>query len=303
MELQALRQLRAVAEHGTISKAARALQISQPTLTLSIKRLEARLETTLLLRDNRGVKLTGSGRILIDAAVAAMELLERAETEIRALEEEDVGRFTLGCHESLGAYFLPTLMRQMLSHHPGIEVDLKNGSSAWVKQAVLERDIDFGLAVNPEPHDDLVMVRLFRDEVTLFVATTEGAARSLAEARRRTRRGPMIYAGRISQCRDLVARCVSDGFMPDRRLECGDWELVKSLAAAELGVALLPRRVALNGDEGRLVALHEALPSFPDTIFLLYRSDMHRTRAALTLKDALVAHGRRLDQHAHSPTR
>lgn len=70
---------------------------------------------------------------------------------------------------------------------------------------------------------------------------------------------------------------------------------MKSLALAGIGPALLPRRVAAYGQEGRLVPLHAKLPSFPDTISLIYRSDMHRTRAAMRTKDELVAYGKRLD--------
>ena len=64
---------------------------------------------------------------------------------------------------------------------------------------------------------------------------------------------------------------------------------------AGIGVAMLPRRVAGYGMPGKLQRLHPSLPFIPDTICLLYRVDMHRTRAANRLKDALVAHGRALD--------
>jgi len=63
---------------------------------------------------------------------------------------------------------------------------------------------------------------------------------------------------------------------------------------AGVGVALLPRRVAAYGQKGKLRRLHPSMPFFPDTIFLAFRADMHRTRAATRLKDALVAHGKRL---------
>src|SRR5262249_7435009 len=78
-------------------------------------------------------------------------------------------------------------------------------------------------------------------------------------------------------------------------LSCGDLELVKSMALEGVGVALLPRRVAAYGQKGKLVRLHPELPFIPDIISLVYHSDLHRTRAALRLKDALVAHGRALE--------
>ena len=294
MDLNALRQLRAIAECGTISAAARQLHISQPSLTQSIQRLESHLDTKLLVRDSRGASLTSSGRVLVDAAGDVFEILDRAEQQIRGLEKDDVGEFSVGCHESLGAYFMPDFMTWFLHQAPAVVVTLWNGPSARVQQAVLDRTVDFGLVVNPEPHPDLVLVELYRDGVEAYVADSEEQPGSLIEAMARVKQGPLIYAGRVRQSRDIIARLVAEGCMPERRLECGDLEMVKSLVVVGLGVALLPRRVAQHGTKGRLRRLHPRLPGYPDTIHLLYRSDFHRTRAALRLKDALVAHGRSL---------
>jgi DNA-binding transcriptional LysR family regulator len=71
--------------------------------------------------------------------------------------------------------------------------------------------------------------------------------------------------------------------------------LVKSFALAEMGVAILPRRVARYWQERRLRRLHPALPFIADEIHLLFRGDAHRTRAFVTTKNAIVAHGRALD--------
>ena len=109
------------------------------------------------------------------------------------------------------------------------------------------------------------------------------------------RAGPLVLAGRVGQCQTLVHRLAEDGLMPLRTLSCGDFELVKSLTIAGVGVGMLPRRVAAYGSYGKLIRLHPDLPSFPDVITLAYHADMHRTRAAMRLKDALVAHGKDLD--------
>ena len=115
-------------------------------------------------------------------------------------------------------------------------------------------------------------------------------------ARHRLLAGPLIYAGRVKQCQDLCESLGSAGLLTTRKLVVGDLEMVKSLALAGIGPALLPRRVGSYGHEGSLVRLHPELPFIPDTIYLLYRADMHRTNAALRVKDALVAHGKQLDQ-------
>lgn len=294
MDLTHLRYFRAIAESGSLSAAARKLKVSQPTLSGAVQSLEADLGTTLLLRTSKGVTLTQTGRALVEAGEELFLLLARTEERIRGLESEEEGTFVLGCHESLGAYFLPTFLAEFMAAAPKIEVRLHNGSSSEVREAVLERQVEFGLIVNPLPHPDLVLLPLFQDAVAVLVSSAEPRCQSLAEAQVRLRKGPLIYAGRVGQCQELIGRFAALASLPERRLDCGDLELVKSLALAGLGVALLPERVAAYGHPGALVHLHPELPKVPDTIFLVFRGDLHRTKAALRLKEALVAYGRRL---------
>ena len=161
---------------------------------------------------------------------------------------------------------------------------------------MLARRVHFGLVVNPHPHPDLVIVDLCHDAVDVVVRGDPRAPLSFVEATERLRRGPLIYAERVGQCVELVNRLAALHLLPTRTIPCGDLELVKSLLLGGVGVALLPRRVAGYGQKGELRRLHPELPYFPDTICLIYRADMHRTRAALRLKDALIARGTALAQ-------
>ena len=277
-----------------MSASARQLRVSQPTLTVAIQNLEQELETTLLVRTSKGVSLTSSGEALLACIADIFALVDRTKEQIAGLETEDVGEFVLGCHESLGAYFLPPFMRSFLEQAPNVQLSLWNDSSSAVREAVLERRVHFGLIVNPVPHPDLVLVDLFRDGVTAFVSAEEPECKTLEEAHARIAEGPLIFAGRIPQSQDLIRRFDSIARLPERMLDCGDLELVKSLALGGIGVALLPRRVAMYGHEGKLRELHTEVAEYADTISLIYRGDIHRTRAAMRLKDALLSYGRSL---------
>lgn len=292
MELTHLRYFKTIAEHGSMTAAAKALNVSQPTITVAVKNLERELGTTLLLRNRDGVTLTETGHELVRHANEVFEVLARAERTILGLQSEDAGRFVIGCHESLGAYYLPELMARFLDEAPRIELSLWNGTSAAVRDAVIARSVDFGIVVNAEPHPELVMVELFHDAVDVFVAShllERASPRDVLLSR------PLVFAGRVGQCWTIINRLKADGMCPPRLIPCGDLELTKSLALAGVGVALLPRRVAAYGQRGKLVRLGPEMPFVPDTISLLYRADMHRTKAAIRLKDALVAHGKKLE--------
>jgi len=294
--LDHLRYFQAVARCGSLSAAARVLQVSQPGLTAVIKQLEESFGTRLLVRLRTGVSLTSTGEELLRFANESLARFEEVEHRIKGLESDEVGTFVIGCHESLGAYFLPQWMTRFLEANPRIQLSLSNAPSRAVLDATVERAVHFGIVVNPEPHPDLVQMKLFRDAVDLFVLA-EGVpeAGDLEAAKERLRRGPLVFAGRVVQSQQIVDQLAAIDALPSRLLPCGDLELVKSFALAGLGVAILPRRVARYCQGQRLRRLHRALPFIADEIHLLFRGDAHRTRAFLVTKDAIVAHGRALD--------
>jgi DNA-binding transcriptional LysR family regulator len=297
VELRQLRYLQEVARTGSITEAASRLGVTQPALTVALRKLERSVRSTLLSRDRRGARLTSTGHELLRSADEALSLLEEARERIAGLETGEVGRFTIGCPESLGAYFLPRFIARFHHDAPGIDLSLWNGPSRRVEAAVLAREVDFGLTTHALAHPDLVRVALFNDAFDLMVRT-QGAPHGFANAVARLRAGPLVYVGHVPQSTEIIDRLAQKGMVPARRLACGDLELVKSIALAGVGVALLPRRVADYGHHGRLQRLHPRLPYVPDTIHLIYRGDLHRTRAALRLKDALTAHA---EQFAFDP--
>lgn len=295
MDLVHLRYFRVIAETGNLTGAAKKLGVAQSTLTSAVKRLEEHLETQLLLRSSRGVSVTPTGRVLANAADDVLALISDAEQHIRGLEREDVGRFVIGCHESLGAYFLPGFLPSFLAVSPGIEIGVWNGTSAAVRGAVLAREIHFGLIVAPVPHDDLVMVEAFRDAVAV-VGRRDGLAAPAdrATAEKRLKENPLVYAARVHQCNQIVDELSGEGLEPQRRLTTGDLELTKSLVLAGVGLGVLPRRVAAYGHQDELAVLHPSLPSVPDRVQLCFRADSHRTAAWRRTKGALLEHSNRI---------
>src|SRR3954469_24388741 len=259
--LEHLRYFQAVARCGSLSAAARVLQVSQPGLTAGIKQLEENFGTRLLVRLRTGVSLTSTGEELLRFANESLARFEEVEHRIKGLECDDVGSFVIGCHESLGAYFLPQWMTRFLEANPRIQLSLANATSRLVLGATVERAVHFGLVVNPDPHPDLVQMKLFRDAVDLFVlADTAPQAGNLEAALERVRKGPLVFAGRVTQSQQIIDKLAAMGALPSRLLPCGDLELVKSFTLAGLGVGVLPRRVARYCQEGRLRRLNPALP-------------------------------------------
>ncbi len=297
MDLRQLRYFQAVAAAGRIGEAARKLGVSQPALSIAIGKLEREVGAELLVRDHRGAHLTPAGRELLDAVEQAIDVLEQGRQRIAGLEIEPVGRVAVGCPHVLGSYFMPGFVGAFLRDHPRIDLVLWTGASREVEAAVVAREVQFGLVTHPLSHPDLVLVELFRDQVALFADVGRAPARPLtwAAAVELLRGRPLLYVPHVPQAVEIVTQLDARGLAPARRLEVGDVQLVKELALAGTGVGILPRRVAVHGQAGRLESLHPRLPSVADTIRLVYRADAQRTRAATMVKDALVAHGRAIE--------
>lgn len=301
MDLRLLRYFQAVAAAGRITAAARDLGITQPALSIALAKLETQLGVVLFDRDHRGVHLTESGRRLLEVVTQAMALLEEGRQQLTGLENEPVGRFVLGCPSALGCYLLPGLLPGLLESFPRVELVVRAAPSTQIEEQVAARAMHFGLCTHPPQSADLIMLELFRDEVCVVGASTPAAARTprpWGEVSAQLRRSTLLYSSIMPQALKIIEELSALNLAPARKLDCGDVHMVAEAALGGLGLAILPRRVAAHRHPTGLSPLHPRLPTVADTIRLIYRSDMHRTRAAELLSDALVTRARALGKAA-----
>jgi DNA-binding transcriptional LysR family regulator len=286
-DLVGLRYVRAIAECGSMTTAAKRLRVSQPTLSVAVRELEARLKTSLFLRGPKGVVPTSSGQALVRASDEIFAVLRQVDDEIRGIETAPVGRFVIGCYHSFGAFFLPGLVRGLARGAPSIEVALWEGTGPQVRDAVVDRTLHFGVDAGLEqrPHPELVIVPMFRDVMAVVCAK-----------RRPPEPAPLFYVPRIPSSERVVDALRAKGRLPEQVVPCGDLELVKSLVLHGAGIGILPWRVAIYGaPRGALRLLDPALPFEVDVGSLMYRADLHRTRGAMKVHDEIVRRGRELD--------
>jgi DNA-binding transcriptional LysR family regulator len=300
LELTPLRYLVAIAETGGITAAARRLRVSQPAISVAVKKLEAHLGSTLLLRGSAGATLTPAGIELVRHARETLVALRTAEDQVRAMRTGESGRFVIGCYHSFGAFFLPEMLRRLTIDAPGIELTLWEGTSEEVRNAVVDRTVHFGLLVSPRPQPELVLVKMFKDVVGVFAPGQLSERERLAVLAR----GPLYHVERVAISRRVVTALADRKLLPQRVMACGDLELVKSLVLNGAGAAVLPLRVAIyNTPEGALRIADPTLPTEIDTAYLAFRADLQRTRAATRLKTALIARGQALHRAVELPLR
>ena len=145
MELRLLRYFLTVAREGSITNAANALHITQPTLSRQIHELEEELGQTLLVRGSRSVSLTGEGMLLRKRAEEILDLVRRTEKEVTQSDDLVGGEVYIGTGETDGMRQIARTANQIQREHPGIQFHVVSGDAMDVCERLDKGLLDFGI--------------------------------------------------------------------------------------------------------------------------------------------------------------
>lgn len=288
MTLDQLRIFVAVAEREHVTRAARALGLTQSAVSSAIAALEARHDTRLFDRVGRHIELTAAGRLFLDEARAVLARAHAAELMLSELGS--LGRGTLNVHASqtIASYWLPAQLVRFREAYPRIEVRLAAGNTETVARAVLEGSADLGFVEGAVKIPALASIEVGADRLVLVV----GASHPLA---RRKRVGLAELAGAAwvvreagSGTRSEVEAALTAMKLPvharEIALELPSNEAVRAAVEAGAGVAGLSDLVAAPGLEaGTLRRLDVDMPARP------YLALRHRERRLSKAAEALLA--------------
>lgn len=145
MEFRVLQYFLAVAREQSISGAAKALHLSQPTLSRQLKDMEEELGKPLFIRSNRKITLTEEGRILRKRAEEITELVRKARDEIALSEEMIAGDISIGAGETDGVRYLAKAARDLQAAYPLVHFHIVSGDKTTVLEDLDKGLIDFAL--------------------------------------------------------------------------------------------------------------------------------------------------------------
>src|SRR5216683_2390689 len=167
-----LGQLEAFVEaqrRGSITRAAEALDLTQPTVTARLRGLEKELGTPLLVRARRGVSLTAAGRRFLPRAMAALEAVRRGVADTRSARDARGGFLTLGLASDLALYLAPAALARFARTHPDVEVTVRSGRSRAVAEALRADEIEIALVSQLIVLPELASRPLFTEDVPVVV--------------------------------------------------------------------------------------------------------------------------------------
>ncbi|HIF58935.1 MAG TPA: LysR family transcriptional regulator [Rhodospirillales bacterium] len=173
-----IRQFIAAVEHGNITSASLALNISQPALTKSIRKLESSLGVKLLERHSRGVVPTSYGEILLRRGKLVELEFEYAAAEIEAMKGGNKGAIRIGASPVFATLFIPKVSAKIIQSNIGLKVDLINGVLDTLVPNLLQGDLDIICSALDFPdHPEIVKEHLIDFKHTVFARTNHPLAK------------------------------------------------------------------------------------------------------------------------------
>ncbi|MEU5304157.1 LysR family transcriptional regulator [Streptomyces noursei] len=246
IDVQRLRILRAVADHGSFSQAATALRLTPSAVSQHIVVLERSLGAQVVARSTRGVTLTEAGQIMVGAAESVTAELEQAKQQVERLSTGRV-QLTVATFTSGGRHLLPGMLPRFMAAHPDTVLHVREGEPENTLPLVRQGAVDLALAyrfdgplpVGPGPSSRLQWTALLEDP--LHVVMPEGhrfadrESLDIAELAAE----PWVL-GCLKTDAYLRRYAERAGFAPDVRSTTTDYFFARSLVAAGMGISLVP---------------------------------------------------------------
>jgi DNA-binding transcriptional LysR family regulator len=168
MNLEHLNSLIHIIEYQSFSKAAEKLYITQPTISNHINKLEEELDTVILIRNKKEVKLTKQGEIVYNYALDALQMEKNIKNEINLFNQDISGKLEISSSTIPERYFLLSILSEFHSAFPDVKFTLKKHDSFEIIDLLLKSKIDFGIIGTKVLHSNLIYHDLFEDEIVLI---------------------------------------------------------------------------------------------------------------------------------------
>lgn len=241
MNLRALRYFTALAEHRHFRRAAQACDISQPTMSSQIKRLEQELGVQLLERSSRRVMLTPIGEEILERAY---RLLAEADALVAAAQvntDPASGLMRLGIIPSLGPYLLPHVIPSLRKHYPKLTLRLVENRGESLRQQLDHGELDAAVMALPIDDDQLRWIELFEEPFVLAMPDNHPLAQQTEIKMSALRDQPLLLL-EDAQCLrpDMAAPMRQDCVGDQVDFKASSIETLRYMVAAGSGVTLLP---------------------------------------------------------------
>lgn len=280
LNVERLRALCALAEHGSVAAAADALHMTPSGVSQQLGKLEREAGARLLEREGRGVRLTDAGRLLARRGQEILSLLARAESEVSSLHGDVVGTLRLGAFVSASRAALPEAVTRLRAEHPQLDVTLAEGEAEELIPQVLRRAMDVAVVDSWSTlplriPSDTVFTRLHRDVADVALPADHPLAELDSVPLAKLDGLAWAAWNEGTEFHDwLVQTLRANGVEPRIDFKVAEFATHLEFVSRGLAAALIPRLARVETPPG--VRIVRTTPVLHRDVLALYRADNDR---------------------------
>ena len=248
MTLTELKYIVAVAREKHFGKGADACHVSQPTLSVAIKKLEEELQVKLFERNANEITVTPLGEEIIRQAQSVLEQADNIRDIAKRGKDPLAGALRLGVIHTIGPYLLPDLVRQMIAHTPQMPLILQENFTVKLLEELRNGEIDCAILAEPFPDTNLAISPRYYEPFMAAVPSGHALASRSSVTAEEMKKETMLLLGNGHCFRDHVlevcpefARFSSSADGISKSFEGSSLETIKYMVAAGMGITLVPR--------------------------------------------------------------
>lgn len=299
MNTKQLKYVQVLAREGSFSQAAECLNISQPSLSQYIKKIEK--ETGVVLFDRAGgrIRLTDAGRIYLEAGSRILDLEQQMENQFSDLAGYKYGKIRIGISPHRSVWFMPTIVSRFRKLFPGIQIILEEKVGQELLQAAEDGEFDLCVTTLPVNEKIFEYEHILKEEVVLAVAAESELDNRLSVSARQGNIYPqvdfqslngtdfiMLGENQLMQ-RILRKMCQDQDVVLKTAVECRSIEAQIAMVEAGVGAALVPSGIA-RVSMAKGIRYYSVKETEADRdIVVAYRKDQYLSKPMIELKNIM----------------
>ena len=296
MTLTELRYIVAVARERHFGRAADACFVSQPTLSVAVKKLEEELDVKIFERGGNEVSVTALGEAIVRQAQVVIEQAASIKEIAKSGKDPLSGPLKLGIIYTIGPYLLPALVRHAIDRTPQMPLMLQENFTVKLLDMLRTGELDCAIMAEPFPDAGLAVAPLYDEPFVVAVPKTHALAKRKTVSSEELKRETMLLLGTGHCFRDQVlevcpefARFSSDADGIRKSFEGSSLETIKHMVASGMGVTVVPRLSVPQGPQAHVAYVKFAPPVPTRRVVLAWRRSFTRYEAIAALRNAVYA--------------
>ncbi|SIT47036.1 Transcriptional regulator [Paraburkholderia piptadeniae] len=288
MRLRHIEVFHAIMRTGSLSKAAELLCVSQPAVSKVLAHAERSVGLTLFNRVHGRLQPTREAELLFSETQKLQTSLDSIRDLARNLALQPEGHLRIGCLPSLGLSLIPSTVEAFRAAYPRVSLKIQTRHTEELLNALLTRDLDLAVALNPPARPGIASVELGRTPVVCVGPRDDNPADEPLTLQAFVE-GDWISIGNVDPLGELIGNALHalglDGHVP--AVEAQTWHVARALAARGIGYALLDELTAKSGAEA--VTVRPIAPPLSVGVYALWRDGGMTSQAGNAFIDVLRA--------------